>query len=222
MSHIRQIFSLEVATLIGLDAQGGATALRSHLYGDVGHARSVVEAHIALQESSVLAGTCRHLCLGVALALTVARGTNLIFIVLQGRYGFVLIAELVDTGFHFFPCAIVGSLRSAQHGEEVNGIAVGLPDEQYATLSCLSLQRWVYLTDALVMEGGQRGGRIAFRRVGELRRDGYNGIAFLLPSATECSQQFVCCLYFHFLFGVVAIIDSNGHGFAARQLPLAA
>ena len=193
LPHVRQRVGHEVAGMVGLHGFLRTAALGYYLHGDVRHASAVVETHIAFQESGVLAGTLCHLRLGEAHALAVVGRAYLILIVLQGRDGLVLVAQLVDIGLHFFPCAIVGSLRPTQHGEEVDGVAVGLPDEQHAALACLCLQRRVYLAYALVVEGGQRGSGIRGRRLSIRREAECHFPVFFLPTITEAAQHFAYC-----------------------------
>ena len=153
---VRQIVGHEVSALVGGD--GGlvaVVALGHYLHLDAGHAGAVVHAHIAAYATAVSAGAWHHVGLRGVRALAVADGHHLVFVVLQGRDGLVLIAHLVHLGRHDIP-VVAATLQAAQHLEIVHHAVLQVPREHHAALPRLREQRLRDAASALVVEVGQR------------------------------------------------------------------
>ena len=97
-----------------------------------------------------------HLSLCKAYAFTVVHSEHLIFIGSQRRNGLILIAHLVDGVANHLPVALGSlTLHATHHLEVVDRIAVCIPCQYHAALTCFSNQGLFYLTVAAVIEVGQ-------------------------------------------------------------------
>ena len=133
-----------------------------------------------------------HLGLGGTYAFTVVSSAYLIFILLQRRYGLILIAQLVQVGSYLLPGVVALPYFAAQHGEVVYQVAIGIPSQYHAALAGLRHQRLVYLTIAGMIEVGQcwLGERIILRLIHRCGNR-IDGVVLLLPTAAKFSQQVV-------------------------------
>ena len=133
-----------------------------------------------------------HLSLGGGDAFTLVGGSHLILIFQQRRHGGVFVAHLVEVGRDFFPCVIALSLVASQHGEEVDGVTVGVPCQEHAALSCLCHQRRFDLTVAGVVvlcEVCRRVRGDGGFGLHDSRRDGHELAAIQHPAVVEAVQQ---------------------------------
>ena len=153
---------------------------------------TVVEAYVAGYTTGILTVAFLHGRLAEGDAFTVVHRANLIFIVLHGRYGLVLVAQIVDVGGYLLPGIVALAYLAAQHGEVVNHVAIGIPTQHYAALAGLRHQGLLNLTIVGMIEVRQcrLGDRIVLRFI-HLWINRIDGVAFLHPVAAEFSQQVV-------------------------------
>ena len=150
---VRQLVGHEVSAGIGGHCCHfliGALVCDGHLH--LGSTGTVVEAYEAIHATGILTVATGDVGLTVGNAFTVVRCANLIFIRLHGRHGLVLVAQVVDVRSNLFPRIIALSYLAAQHGEVVDGVAVGIPTQHDAALARLRHQRLLNLTVAGVIE----------------------------------------------------------------------
>ena len=147
---------------------------------------TVVEAYVAGHTTGILTVALLHGRLAEGDAFTVVHRANLIFIVLHGRYGLVLVAQIVDVGSYLLPGVIALAYLAAQHGEVVNHVAVGIPTQHDAALAGLRHQGLLNLTIIGMIEVRQcrLGDRIVLRFIHGCGNR-IDGITFQLPAAAE-------------------------------------
>ena len=129
-----------------------------------------------------------HLGIGEGDAFAVVGRAYLIFIGLQWRHAGVLVAHLVEVGGDHLPGALgCLALHAAQHGEVVDGVAVGVPRQQNAALAGLCYQRILNLAVACVVEVGQVGIGVDVGHGGFGCRgsDRHKDVVLLFPSVGE-------------------------------------
>ena len=208
---VRQLVDHKVTALVGIGVSHRAVGYNG-VYLHLGHACAVLEAHIALYATGMLALTHLYLGFGRVAAFALVHGYYLIFVNSQRRYAGILVAHLVDVGCYLLPSVITLTLYAALHGEVVYWVAIGVPCQQHAALACGSHQGLINLTVAHVVEVGQlrlvKGGIIVV--VGCSWR--HYGLAYHRPIFEDFFQLFN-----------FSRIDSHyrnlWHQFATLQLP---
>ena len=151
LALVRQLVAFEVAALVGPDARH-LLSIIDDVHLDIGSARAVVVAHVALQAAGVLTLAGLLLSLAGADALAVVNADDLIFIRGQWRHAGVLVAQLVDIGGYLFPRIVALAFDTALHDEVVDGVAVSVPAQQHAALARLRQQLRIDGAGILVVE----------------------------------------------------------------------
>ena len=104
-----------------------------HCNHHVGDARSVGEAHIAIDHTCLYAVAFHFLSIVVGQSLAVVHRAHPIIIGIDGRGGLILILRVADVGSDSLP-VLVAALGAALHLEVVDGQSVSLPLQLHALL----------------------------------------------------------------------------------------
>ena len=134
---VAQSFHFVVSAVVGAHLHGfhvGRMLLCGrHCNHHVGDARSVGEAHIAIDHTCLYAVAFHFLSIVVGQSLAVVHRAHPIIIGIDGRGGLILILRVADVGSDSLP-VLVAALGAALHLEVVDGQSVSLPLQLHALL----------------------------------------------------------------------------------------